>query len=214
MEYKLPKRSSDLRIRHFKHMAEADIEKLVTIIDRADFVADFLGVSRKKMYTVDARDVQKMCNHIIELYADIHVGNPPKEIELGGKTYELVNPEKVGVAWHADFSKMDINRDPVQLACMFYFPKGAIYGDVDENDNLIHPIRARYNDFADHMELKVFLESCAFFLRRIEQSMRLSMVKEQTMERTIRMLHHLGMRGKKSSISSPKSTSEGIGTKQ
>lgn len=195
-------------------MANTDLEKLVTIVDRADFVADFLGISRKKAYTIDAKDIVKMSNHIIELYADIHVGNPPKEIELGGKTYELVNPEKVGVAWHADFSKMDINRDPVQLACMFYFPKGAIYGDVDENDNLLNPIRDRYNDIGDHLPLKVFLEASAFFLRRIEQSMRLSIATRRTTEKTIQILSRVGMHGKKYSTLSPKNTSEETGTKQ
>ena len=213
MEYRLPKRSEDLRVRHFKHMAETDLENLVTIIDRADFVAGFLGISKKKAYTIDAKDIVKMSNHIIELYADIHVGNPPKEITLNGREFELVNPEKVGVAWHADFSKMDINRDPVQLACMFYFPKGAIYGDVDENDNLIHPIRDRYNDIGDHMELKVFLEASAFFLRRTEQSMRQSMVKRIATERTIEILSRIGMRGKRSLISSPKNTMEETGTR-
>jgi len=211
--YKLPKTSSDLRIKHFPHMASADLESLTGIMERADFVADFIGISRKKAYTIDAMDIQRMCNHIIELYADIHVGNPAKEITLGGKVYEIINPEKVGVAWHADFSKMDINRDPVQLACMFYFPKGAIYGDVDENDNLLNPIRERYNDFADHMELKVFLEACAFFLRKAERSMRLSMARIQSTERVTRLLLRAGISGKKSSTSSQKNTTEETGTR-
>jgi hypothetical protein len=195
MEYKLPKKSIDLRIRHFKHMSNVDLERLVTPIDRADFVADFLGISRKKAYTFDAKSIIEMSNHIIE-------------------EYELINPEKVGVAWHADFSKMDINRDPVQLACMFYFPKGCIYGDVDENDNLLNPIKARYNDIGDYMPLQVFLEASAFFLQKTEQSMRLSMAKRKTMERTVKILSLIGMRGKKHSISLPKNTLEGIGTKQ
>ena len=214
MEYKLPKKAIDLRIRHFNHMVNVDLERLITPIDRADFVADFLNISRKKAYTFDAKNIIQMSNHIIDLYADIHVGNPPKEITLNGKEYELINPEKVGVGWHADFSKMDINRDAVQLACMFYFPKGCIYGDVDENDNLLNPIKARYNDICDHMPLQVYLEASAFFLRKIEQSMRLSMVKRKTMERTTKMLNQIGLRGKKPSTLLPKNTTEGIGTKQ
>lgn len=213
MEYKLPKKSSDLRISHFKHMANVELESIETIIDRANLVADFVGISRKKAYTFDARDVIKMSNHIINLYGDIHIGNPPKEITLGGKEYELINPEKVGVGWHADFSKMDINRDPVQLACMFYFPKGQIYGDVDENDNLLNPIRDRYNDIGDHMELKVFLEGCAFFLRKTERSMRLSMAKRIAAEKVTAILNRIGMRGKRSLISSPRNTTEEIGTR-
>jgi len=214
MEYKLPKKAIDLRINHFNHMVNVDLERLVTPIDRADFVADFLGISRKKAYTFDAKSIIEMSNHIIDLYADIHVGNPPKEITLNGTIYELVNPEKVGVGWHADFSKMDINRDPIQLACMFYFPKGAIYGDVDENDNLINPIKSRYNDIGDHMPLQVFLEASAFFLRKIEQSMRLSMVKRKSMERTIKILSRIGLRGKRPSTLSQKNTMEETGIKQ
>jgi hypothetical protein len=214
MEYKLPKKSSDLRISHFKHMANVEIESIETIIDRANLIADFIGISRKKAYTFDARDVIKMSNHIINLYGDIHIGNPPKEITLGGKEYELINPEKVGVGWHADFSKMDINRDPVQLACMFYFPKGQIYGDVDENDNLLNPIRDRYNDIGDHMELKVFLEACAFFLRKTERSMRLSTAKRTAAEKVTKILSRIGMHGRRSSILSQRNTTEEIGIKQ
>jgi hypothetical protein len=195
-------------------MTSVELDKLDSIIERADLVADFIGISRKKAYTIDAMDIQKMCNHIIGLYADIHVGNPPKEITLKGKVYEIVNPEKVGVGWHADFSKMDIDRDPVQLACMFYFPKGSIYGDVDENDNLLNPIKDRYNDFADHMELKVFLEACAFFLRKAEQSMRLSMAKKMTTEKVIKILSRIGINGKRSSISSQRNIMEETGIKQ
>ncbi len=96
---------------------------------------------------------------------------------------------------------------------MFYFPKGAVYGDVDENDNLLNPIRERYNDFADHMELKVFLEACAFFLRKAERSMRLSTVKQMTVERVTRSLLLLGISGKKYSTSSQKNTMEETGTR-
>ena len=180
---------------------------------RANLIADFIGISRKKAHAFDARDVMKMSNHIINLYGDIHVGNPPKEITLGGKEYELINPEKVGVGWHADFSKMDVNRDPVQLACMFYFPKGQIYGDVDENDNLLNPIRDRYNDIGDHMELKVFLEACAFFLRKTERSLRLSTARRIAAEKVTAILNRIGMHGRRSLISSPKNTTEETGTK-
>lgn len=222
MEYKLPKKASDLRIRHFSHMATFDDEaaalmfhpdEKISLFARADFIADFLGISRKKSYTYDKESIIDISSHLIDLYSSIHIGNPPKEITLGGKEYELINPEKVGVAWHADFSKMDINRDPVQLACMFYFPNGAIYGDVDENDNLLNPIKSRYNDIGDHMPLQVFLEASAFFLRKTEQSMRLSMAKRKTMERTIKILNRIGMRGKKHSISLPKNIFQETGTK-
>jgi hypothetical protein len=223
MEYKLPKKSTDLRIRHFQHMATFDDEaaalmfhpdEKISLFARADFIADFLGISRKKSYTYDKESIIDISSHLIDLYSSIHIGNPPKDITLAGKEYELINPEKVGVGWHADFSKMDINRDPVQLACMFYFPKGQIYGDVDENDNLLNPIRDRYNDIGDHMELKVFLEACAFFLRKTERSMRLSMARRTAAEKVTKILSRIGMHGRRSLISSQRNTTEEIGTKQ
>lgn len=79
--------------------------------------------------------------------------HPPKEITINGKTYELVNPEKIGVGWHIDWANGDIEKDPVRMACLMYYPKGAIYGEVDAYDNLINPIKDRYKEFENHLPI-------------------------------------------------------------
>ncbi len=171
MEIKLPKSSKDLRIKHLKpiqsdkYLGQLDLPLMV------EFISDFTGVSKNKLMRIDYKDIVKMTAHINGLYANFDVNKrPPKEITINGKEYEMVNPEKIGVGWHMDWSHLDIESDPVRMACLMYYPKGAIYGDVDEYDNLLNPIKDRYNDFENHFPLQTFLEASDFFLERFVQS--------------------------------------------
>lgn len=171
MDIKLPKSSKDLRIKHLKpiqsdkYLGQLDLPLMV------EFISDFTGVSKNKLMRIDYKDIVKMTAHINGLYANFDVNKrPPKEITINGKEYEMVNPEKIGVGWHMDWSHLDIESDPVRMACLMYYPKGAIYGDVDEYDNLLNPIKDRYNDFENHFPLQTFLEASDFFLERFVQS--------------------------------------------
>lgn len=171
MDIKLPKSSKDLRIKHLKpiqsdkYLGQLDLPLMV------EFISDFTGVSKNKLMRIDYKDIVKMTAHINGLYANFDVNKrPPKEITINGKEYEMVNPEKIGVGWHMDWSHLDIEADPVRMACLMYYPKGAIYGDVDEYDNLLNPIKDRYNDFENHFPLQTFLEASDFFLERFVQS--------------------------------------------
>ena len=171
MDIKLPKSSKDLRIKHLKpiqsdkYLGQLDLPLMV------EFISDFTGVSKNKLMRIDYKDIVKMTAHINGLYANFDVNKrPPKEITVNGKEYEMVNPEKIGVGWHMDWSHLDIESDPVRMACLMYYPKGAIYGDVDEYDNLLNPIKDRYNDFENHFPLQTFLEASDFFLERFVQS--------------------------------------------
>lgn len=171
MDIKLPKSSKDLRIKHLKpiqsdkYLGQLDLHLMV------EFISDFTGVSKNKLMRIDYKDIVKMTAHINGLYANFDVNKrPPKEITINGKEYEMVNPEKIGVGWHMDWSHLDIESDPVRMACLMYYPKGAIYGDVDEYDNLLNPIKDRYNDFENHFPLQTFLEASDFFLERFVQS--------------------------------------------
>lgn len=171
MDIKLPKSSKDLRIKHLKpiqsdkYLGQLDLPLMV------EFISDFTGVSKNKLMRIDYKDIVKMTAHINGLYANFDVNKrPPKEINVNGKEYEMVNPEKIGVGWHMDWSHLDIESDPVRMACLMYYPKCAIYGDVDEYDNLLNPIKDRYNDFENHFPLQTFLEASDFFLERFVQS--------------------------------------------
>lgn len=171
MDIKLPKSSKDLRIKHLKpiqsdkYLGQLDLPLMV------EFISDFTGVSKNKLMRIDYKDIVKMTAHINGLYANFDVNKrPPKEITVNGKDYEMVNPEKIGVGWHMDWSHLDIESDPVRMACLMYYPKGAIYGDTDEYDNLLNPIKDRYNDFENHFPLQTFLEASDFFLERFVQS--------------------------------------------
>jgi len=202
MEIKLPNKTKDLRIQHFTALQNPYFltEEKLDIMDQLEFIHLFTSISRPKLKRINATDIAKMFNHIVRLYSGIKVNKPPKEITLNGIEFELINPEKVGVGWHADFSKGDMKKDAAYFGCLFYFPKGAKYGDVDENDNLLNPIADRYEIIKEHMPLDVFMNASAFFLSKIKQSMQISVQILRTRKVIEKMLSPLNLRGKKASM--------------
>ena len=202
MEIKLPNKTKDLRIEHFKALQNPYFltEEKLDIMDQLEFIHLFSGVSRSKLKQINVNDIAKMFSHIVNLYAGIKVAKPAKEITLNGIEFELVNAEKVGVGWHADFSKGDMKKDAVYFGCLFYFPKGQLYGAVDENDNLLNSIADRYEIIKEHMPLDVFMNASAFFLTKIKKSMMLSVQKAKTRKILEKMLSPLGSLGKKDSM--------------
>ena len=178
-QLRLPKTVNDLRIKHFKALTDPSYEGEMTLEDIAQFMADFTGEHINDIRQIDANDLINVCLHVKELYSEIHVNKPPQTIELGGSEYSLINPHKVGSGWHMDFSKGDIKKDPVWLACLFYYPTGVKYGATDENKNLLYPIKDRYKIFERELPLQTFIEASAFFLTKIERSMRLSTEKQK-----------------------------------
>ena len=199
MEIKLPKKTKDLRIEHFKALQNPYFltENKLDIMDQLEFIHLFSGVSRSKLKQINVNDISAMFSHIVTLYAGIKVEKPANEITLNGIGFELVNPEKVGVGWHADFSKGDMKKDAVYFGCLFYFPKGQLYGAVDENDNLLNSIADRYEIIKEHMPLDVFMNASAFFLTKIKKSMMLSVQKAKTRKVLEKMLSPLGSLGRK-----------------
>ena len=202
MEIKLPNKTNDLRIEHFTALQNPYFltEEKLDIMDQLEFIHLFTNISRPKLKRINATDIAKMFSHIVRLYSGIKVNKPPKEITLNGIKFELINPEKVGVGWHADFSKGDMKKDPTYFGCLFYFPKGQLYGSVDENDNLLNPIADRYEIIKEHMPLDVFMNASAFFLTKIKQSMLISVQKARARKTIERMLSPLSLRGKKASM--------------
>lgn len=167
MEIKLPKTHKDLRIKHLKPIQSDKYAGTMDLNLMVEFVSDFTGIKKAKLMSIDVKDIAKLSNHIASLYASMPVvKHPSKEITINGKIYELVNPEKIGVGWHIDWANGDITKDPVRMSCLMYYPKGAVYGEVDSYDNLINPIKDRYNDFENHLPLSTFLSASNFFLQR------------------------------------------------
>lgn len=196
--YVIPKTTTDLRIRHLKALTNSDYQDELTLEEVAQFMSDFTGDHINDIRMIDAKDLINMYIHVKTIYSDIRINPPVKEITLGNTIYELIDPHKVASGWHMDFSKGDINKDPIWMACLFYYPKGINYGQTDENKNLLHPIKDRYNIFERDMNLQTFLDASAFFLTKIEKSIRQSMENQKATERIVKILKPLS--GKKLSI--------------
>jgi len=195
LQIKLPKTINDLRIRHLNAFSDEHfkIEKL-NLNSKVIFIANITLVSVAKLMTIDYKDIEKMFNHCMELFSDYKVnGNPKKELTINGVEYELVDIRKVGIGYHIDCEGSDFVKDPVRLACINYIPKGTIYGELDANDNLKHPIASRYEDFKEHFKMIDFVELQGFFLLKHVNSMNNYMEKiklEKTLKRSLRMFGH------------------------
>lgn len=165
----IPRRVTDLRIKHlpaFQELSNGNID----LNSMVKFLAKLTFISANELMRVDKDDIIKMYKHCMKMFSGIVLsGNPEKEIIINGIFYDLVIPEKAGIGWHIDVSNSDFDKDPVRLACICYVPKGTNYGDLDQNDNMIHPIASRYKDFEKHFLMLDFIELNAFFLLKLKR---------------------------------------------
>lgn len=167
IEVKIPRNAGELRIKHFSAMALAPVGEFTHADEGLYFLAEFLGLRYNQVLDFLVDDIKKMIAHVLSAYSHMKVdGDPPKEIELGGKKFYLCDPAKVGIGWHIDFKNCNIKKDPVRMACLFYLPEGYNYSDIDVNNNITHPIDSRYQLFADEFPLETFIKAAGFFLKR------------------------------------------------
>lgn len=183
MEFSLPKKTEDLRIKHYSVLRSDIYAGEMDLALKIDFLSDFLGESKQDLKTIYPPDIERMYNHCVQILSGYKPKAPPKQIEINGKKYDRVNPFKVASGWHIDFSNTDVNRDFVRLAALFYHPTGVNYSAVDENKNLISPLYERIEEFKEHFPLPLFLDSSAFFLTKYKQSIDKYMVSQKIREK-------------------------------
>ena len=195
-EIRLPKKIQDCRIKHFeavKYLTE--IQESINLPLKIKVIEKFTGVKYSDLITVNRIDLEKIYNHIIGIFGRYKPSvEPPKEITIQGVTYELIDPNKVGVAWHIDVTGLEVDKNPVMMASVCYFPKGAKYGEVDDNENIIHPIKDRVKIFEEHFPLDVFIDLNAFFLSKWFQYQIRYDLKEKTAKRVNNVLKELKLR--------------------
>lgn len=185
MEVKLPKDKTGLLIKHLPAVADARLAESVAPIGlKIDTLRIFTGFSKVRLHTWDLADVDKAFTHLIQIIADIDIKSPvPQELLIDGQLFILVDPEKAPAGWHADYAESDFSKDPVRLACMCYIPHGTFYGQIDQHDNLMYPIRSRHALFTEKFPLEVYIRLTAFFLLKFETSMNAYTVLQKKKER-------------------------------
>lgn len=184
IEVKIPRNADDLRIKHFSAMALAPVGEFTHPNEGLFFLAEFLGLRYNQILDFRVEDVKKMIVHALSAYSKLKLsGDPPKEIRIKGQKFYLAQPDKVGIGWHIDFSKCNIKKDPVRMACLMYLPDGYNYSDIDVNNNITHPIDSRYQLFADEFPLDIFIIAAGFFLKRSVSSI----LKEMLISKKIKL---------------------------
>ena len=177
---KIPKSKKYLRIKHLKALKECVFSEVPTLQEKAIFLHDLTETPLYELRKLKPKEIERLYVISTMSFSGFKLNdNPPKVITLDGIDFEMVDPHKAPSGWHIDFANTDGEKDPVRLACLYYFPKGEKYGEVDDNENLIHPIKDRYELFKEEFPLQVFLECNAFFLKRYERSLRLQVARLQ-----------------------------------
>lgn len=203
IEVRIPSSAKGLRIKHFKSMSAVPIESETLTKDDVTyfaeavrsasnslvFLSDFTGLRYGQLLDFTTSDIRKMTSSALKAISEMNLDiKLPESIVLGGKKFNRVDPDKIGIGWHIDFADTSITKDPVRMACLFYLPEGYNYSDMDENGNITHPIASRYELFDEEFPLELFIASANFFLRKSLRSTRASMVKQLTRERTRRKI--------------------------
>jgi hypothetical protein len=192
IEVKIPTSAKGLRIRHFNSMSMLPEEGFDNAQDGLVFLSDFLGLRYNQVLDFTKKDVEKMLEACIKAFTGLDlISEVPKELILDGQKFYLVDPDKVGIGWHIDFSKQDIVKAPVRLACLFYLPEGFNYSDVDVNGNITQPIDSRVALFEEHFPLELFIRAAGFFLKKLLESEMRSTVLSLAKNKQTRSLKHL-----------------------
>lgn len=168
-----------LRVKHLPaihHLQNFDSE------NKLEFMCGFVAKLSNRplgfiMNKCDTRDVAKVYVKGVDVLSEFNNKfvkefrkEPTKEIEIKGKTYELIDLKRPNVSFVIDADMSDFEKDPVRLACMCYVPKGTVYGQMDEAENVTNPIKDRYQDFADEFPLDEYMRLHAFFLNHYVKS--------------------------------------------
>lgn len=161
------KSAKDLRIKHFKSMPFAPVTEFTHHDEMLFFLSAFTGLRYNQLLDFLEADIKKMTALALSAISKMDLKSKlPDTIILGGKKFYLAQPDKIGIGWHIDFGKCNIEKDPVRMSCLFYLPEGFNYSDIDENNNITHPIDSRYQLFADEFPLDLFIRASGFFLKR------------------------------------------------
>ncbi len=185
----LPKSVHDLRIRHLKALTDTSFkDEDITINNIIIFLANISLVSVAQLRRCEKGDLIKHFNYCMALFNEFTLsGKPPKEITINDIEYDFIDPNKAPVGWHIDIEASDFQKDPTRLACICYIPKGTSYGDLDNNDNVLHPIASRYEDFKEHFSLINFLELNTFFFLKLERSIKKYTEKEKIKKKLLKI---------------------------
>lgn len=187
---KIPQSLSDYRISHYNSFTEF-VNSSEIVFDSIYFLSNLTKVGKNKIKTLRKEDINKMMALVFSSFSKFELKEPPKEIILNGKEYELINPEKVGYGWWLDIKSLDWTKHHLELASMFYVEKGLSYCEVDENDNIINTNEYRQNEFEQHMPLPLYLNCRSFFLQKLSVLTKLSIQKKQTEIRIMQKLNNL-----------------------
>ncbi len=191
------RKTSDFRIEHMKAFANERLEKLTKwkAMDYIEFIHDLSGNPIKDLMNVeDFNEIVELCNHYAKVFSKMKVPREPKdELTINGKEYTLVNLKRPNTAWVIDQDVMDLENDPVRMACLCYVPKGTKYGQMDEDGELLFPIDSRYDDFKNHFELQDFIALQVFFLSRYKNSTANYIQRVKAEQRIIKSLKKLGL---------------------
>jgi hypothetical protein len=203
MEIKAPKTIHDLRIKHFNTLKNQKFENItedIPFAERLDLMVDFVSgicsVDKELIYDIDIKNLNEIYLHCIGLFDKIPYSEPKKELKINGIEYKLVDPHTVATGWHVDWSKSDIEKDPVRIACLMYIPKDKHYSMLDSTGNLEMKIADRYKDFEEHLELVDFMNASRFFLLKWFKSKSDLEMKIKVQTKVQKILKRIGLNGK------------------
>lgn len=145
--------------------------QLDTLSDSLDFrvqvVSIFSGISKPKLYNSDAKLITETFNHLMNVLnrkeSDL-IG----EVTIDGQRY-VFDPmfENKTTGLIIDIKLIEnVYESPYEVLAMLYIEEGMKYNQVDDNDNILNPMKNRIEAFKKEFPGDEFLNVFGFFLDR------------------------------------------------
>jgi hypothetical protein len=160
----LPQTWNDFSIAEVEHLIrlskELDVNEQPTFNNKVRHLSYYSGMGIDELSECSPLDVNKAFDHLLTCINNYTPKEPPREVEVNGTTYVLIDIDKQKARWLIDFeaSQEDFESKPERMAALCYVEKGKQYGEV--------PLVEREKILREHCPAFVYLDLCAFFLNK------------------------------------------------
>ena len=138
-----------------------------SITNKIELVKRF---TKRDVSQVVVTDINKLFEIIIGVLNSYKPKEVPIDVTHEGKEYTLnIDFFKLPAGWYIDSTNADFENVPELLPAFAYIEKGMKYAEIDENENIINPLKDRAKVFSESMTISEYLDLTGFFLLKHKQ---------------------------------------------
>lgn len=157
------------------------------LVEKLDLCTDWLDLEKDALQEVSVKSIDHLYSEIVKLIGGHKPRPPRKSIHINGQKYIFVKRfADMSAAWHELVRRSDFKNNPIRMASLCYIEQGMTYAQKGPNDIIVNPTSERDRIFTSHFPLGDYLDLSNFFLRKLNEYLRLSNTMTHAREQTMK----------------------------